>query len=106
MDSALAELKDLRAFDVDERLTLLGRHLAQMPVDARIGKMLLFGAMLGCLDPILTIAGAMSGRPLFYSPKDNRDAADKAKRALNSNKSDHLTMVAAYNGWVKARVLR
>ena len=45
----------------------------------------------------------MSGRPLFYSPKDNRDAADKAKRALNSNKSDHLTMVAAYNGWVKAR---
>ena len=103
VDSALAELKDLRAFDVDERLTPLGRHLAQMPVDARIGKMLLFGAMLGCLDPILTIAGAMSGRPLFYSPKDNRDAADKAKRALNSNKSDHLTMVAAYNGWVKAR---
>ena len=103
VDSALAELKDLRAFDIDERLTPLGRHLAQMPVDARIGKMLLFGALLGCLDPILTIAGAMSGRPLFYSPKDNRDAADKAKRALNSNKSDHLTMVAAYNGWSKAK---
>lgn len=101
--AALEELKALRAFDADEKLTPLGQHLAQMPVDARIGKMLLFGAVLGCLDPILTIAGAMSGRPLFYSPKDNRDAADRAKRSLSSTKSDHLTMVAAYNGWVKAR---
>jgi HrpA-like RNA helicase len=30
-----------------------------MPVDPRIGKMLVFGAMLGCLNAILTIAGAM-----------------------------------------------
>ena len=101
--AALDELRALRAFDADERLTPLGRHLAQMPVDARIGKMLLFGALLGCLDPILTIAGAMSGRPLFFSPKDNRDAADKAKRSLSASKSDHLTMVAAYKGWAKAK---
>ena len=103
VSAALDELRALRALDPDEALTPLGRHLAQMPVDARIGKMLLFGALLGCLDPILTIAGAMSGRPLFFSPKDNRDAADRAKRSLSANKSDHLTMVAAYNGWAKAR---
>jgi ATP-dependent RNA helicase DHX57 len=53
-----------------ETLTPLGKHLAHMPVDARVGKMLLFGALLGCLDPILTIAAAMSGRQLFVSPKD------------------------------------
>ena len=100
---ALDELRALRALDADEMLTPLGQHLAQMPVDARIGKMLLFGALLGCLDPILTIAGSMSGRPLFFSPKDNRDAADRAKRSLAASKSDHLTMVAAYNGWAKAR---
>jgi len=102
--AAVDELRDLRAFDEREELTPLGRHLSQMPVDARIGKMLLFGAILGCLDPILTIAGAMSGRPLFYSPKDNRDAADKAKRSLSAtSRSDHLTMVAAYRGWVQAK---
>lgn len=101
--AALDELRALRAFDADERLTPLGQHLAQMPVDARVGKMLLFGALLGCLDPILTIAGSMSGRPLFYSPKDNRDAAERAKQSLSSSKSDHLTMVNAYNGWFKAK---
>ena len=101
--AALDELRALRAFDADENLTPLGQHLAQMPVDARVGKMLLFGALLGCLDPILTIAGSMSGRPLFYSPKDNRDAAEKAKQSLSSSKSDHLTMVAAYKGWAKAK---
>jgi len=101
--AALEELRALRAFDADENLTPLGQHLAQMPVDARVGKMLLFGALLGCLDPILTIAGSMSGRPLFYSPKDNRDAAERAKQSLSSSKSDHLTMVAAYKGWAKAK---
>jgi len=102
--AAVDELRDLRAFDGREELTPLGRHLSQMPVDARIGKMLLFGAILGCLDPILTIAGAMSGRPLFYSPKDNRDAADRAKKSLSAtSRSDHLTMVAAYRGWVQAK---
>jgi HrpA-like RNA helicase len=42
--SALAELCALRALDpATENLTPLGKHLAHMPVDARIGKMLLFG---------------------------------------------------------------
>ena len=38
-------------------LTPLGWHLAALPLDARLGKLLIFGAMLQCLDPILTIAG-------------------------------------------------
>ena len=103
VDAALAELRDLRALDAEERLTPLGRHLARMPTDARVGKMLLHGALLGCLDPILTIAAAMSGRPLFFSPKDARDAADAAKRKLNAHGSDHLTAAAAYEGWIRAK---
>ena len=48
MELALAELCALRAIDpATELMTPLGRHLAHMPVDARIGKMLLFGALLG-----------------------------------------------------------
>ena len=104
VDAALAELRDLRALDAEERLTPLGRHLARMPTDARVGKMLLHGALLGCLDPILTIAAAMSGRPLFFSPKDARDAADAAKRKLNAHGSDHLTAAAAYEGWIRAKL--
>lgn len=34
------------------RLTPLGRLLATLPVDVRVGKMLVYAAMLGCLDPV------------------------------------------------------
>jgi hypothetical protein len=37
--------------------------------------MLLYGALLRCLDPVLTIAAAQAwGRPIFWSPPDRRDA--------------------------------
>ena len=34
-------------------ITALGWHLARLPVDVRIGKMLIFGTILRCIDPIL-----------------------------------------------------
>lgn len=85
-------------------LTPLGAHLAKMPTDAKIGKMLIFGAILGCLDPILTIAAAQGfGRPVFWSPPDQRAEADEAKQKLLANvarsKSDHLAIVEVYNAW-------
>ena len=36
-------------------LTPLGRHLATLPVDVRVGKMLIYAAMLGCLDPVRVV---------------------------------------------------
>ena len=50
------------AFDEDEELTTLGKHLANLPVDPGIGKMLIYAAMFGCLDPCLTVAAALSDR--------------------------------------------
>ena len=102
VQAALRELRALRALDAAEALTPLGRHIAHMPVDARLGKILLFGALLGCLDPILTIAASMAGRSVFLSPKDAKAEADAAKRRLASpGKSDHLTVAAAYAQWHK-----
>ena len=43
-----------------EVLTPLGLHLAKLPVDARIGKMLIFGTIFKCLDSILTISAWLS----------------------------------------------
>jgi len=45
-----------------ERLTLLGRHLAALPLPPRVGKLLLYGVLFRCLDPVLTIACAMAFR--------------------------------------------
>ena len=50
-------LREVGACDVDDEtpvLTPLGHHLAALPVNVRIGKMLLFAAMFGCLEPIVS----------------------------------------------------
>jgi len=39
-----------------------GRHLAALPLPPRVGKMLLYGALFGCLDPVLTVACCMAYR--------------------------------------------
>lgn len=36
------------------KLTPLGQHLAALPVNVKIGKMLIFGAIFGCLDPVVS----------------------------------------------------
>jgi hypothetical protein len=46
--------QDIGAFDDEERLTRLGRHLAALPLPPKVGKMLLFAIMFGVLDPLLT----------------------------------------------------
>ena len=105
VDKALLDLRQVQALDEAEALTPLGRHLVQMPVDARVGKMLIFGALLRCLNPVLTIAAAMSGRSPFLSPADKRAEANAARDRLaaHAHKSDHLAIVAAFNGWQAAR---
>lgn len=56
------------ALDHAENLTPLGFHLARLPVSPHIGKLILFGALLGCLDPVLTIAAALSFKDPFFIP--------------------------------------
>ncbi|KAL6077824.1 ATP-dependent RNA helicase [Balamuthia mandrillaris] len=101
--AAIKALQQANALSPNEELTALGHHLAFLPVDVHIGKLLLFGAIFRCLDPILTIAAFMSSRSPFYSPVDRREEANKAKQALATSNSDHLTMLNAYAGWLAAR---
>ena len=63
-----------------------------------------------CLDPMLTIVSALAyGRSMFVSPPDRRDEANAAKRQLSEQgaaaKSDHLTIVVAFNKWHQERLL-
>jgi ATP-dependent RNA helicase DHX57 len=130
VDKALSNLVELDALDRSngkEELTSLGYHLAALPTDVRIGKLMLFGAMLGCIDPVLTIAAALSYRSPFIAPFDKRKEADESKRkfsrevmeqqarqqgrgqdaeAVKGQQSDHLTLLAAYNQWNALRGMR
>ena len=70
---AVSELEHLEALRTDpatgeESLTALGSHLSTLPVDCRVGKLILFGAMLGVADEALTIAASLSSRNPFLAP--------------------------------------
>jgi HrpA-like RNA helicase len=80
-------------------LTALGFHLATLPVEPRVGKMMIYGALFGCTDPALTIAASMSARSPFMSPFDKRNEADEARQAFATEGSDHLTTLTAFNQW-------
>jgi ATP-dependent RNA helicase DHX29 len=118
---AVGTLQQIGALTVqEERLTPLGHHLAALPVDGRVGKLLILGASLGCLAPVLTIAACLSHKSPFLSTGNNSNSnnskvagdPEAAKKALASTgsgtiaagqQSDHLIMVAAVAGWLEAR---
>lgn len=59
-------------------ITPLGFHLAALPVNPRIGKLILYGLLFNCVDPMLTIAASLDKSP-FVSPFEKREQADEAK---------------------------
>ena len=67
LEAAKQRLQDLGALTSEEMLTPLGYHLACLPVDVRIGKLILFGAIFRCLDPALTIAASLAFKSPFVS---------------------------------------
>lgn len=75
--TARAWVQAMGALGAAEEVTPLGAHLTVMPVDPRVGKMLVVGALLRCAGPVLTIAAAMAhGRSIFFSPPDRRQEAN------------------------------
>ena len=88
---------------VSSELTALGFHLATLPVDPRVGKMMIYGSLFGCVDPALTVAASMSARSPFVSPFDQREAADEARKKFAVEGSDHLTILNAFTKWKEMR---
>ncbi|KAJ3186080.1 ATPdependent RNA helicase [Gaertneriomyces sp. JEL0708] len=103
VDKALDTLRALGALTKGEVLTPLGWHLGRLPVDVRIGKLLIYGTIFQCLDPVLTVAAAMSLKSPFYAPFDKRDQADRKRREFKICESDHLTTLNAYDSWITVR---
>ena len=60
--NSVSLLKSIDALDDEEELTVLGKLLVDLPIDPRLGKMVIFGIILKCLDPVLTIATSLAYR--------------------------------------------
>ncbi|KAJ4960848.1 hypothetical protein NE237_020758 [Protea cynaroides] len=103
VQNAIEYLKIIGALDENENLTILGRHLSMHPVEPKLGKMLIYGAIFNCLDPILTVVAGLSMRDPFLTPFDKKELAEAARAQFSSRDySDHLSLVRAYEGWREA----
>lgn len=96
IDGALVRLQDVGALDSKYALTALGRHLAALPVDVRIGKLMLFGAIFCCVDSSLTMAACLSHKSPFVAPFGKKAEADAKRREFACSNSDQLTTLRAY----------
>ncbi|XP_073413655.1 putative ATP-dependent RNA helicase DHX57 isoform X2 [Dendrobates tinctorius] len=99
LQASKLRLQDLGALSQQEKLTPLGYHLASLPVDVRIGKLMLFGAIFRCLDPVLTIAASLASKSPFVCPWDKKEDANKKKQDFAVGNSDHLALLQAYKAW-------
>ncbi|XP_075976970.1 putative ATP-dependent RNA helicase DHX57 [Anticarsia gemmatalis] len=102
IDGALSRLQDVGALDKGFCLTALGKHLAALPVDVRIGKLMLFGAIFCCVDSALTMAAFLSHKSPFVAPFGKKGEADAKRREFACSNSDQLTTLRAYRKWQQA----
>ncbi|MCP3903240.1 MAG: ATP-dependent RNA helicase HrpA [Planctomycetes bacterium] len=96
-------LRELGAIDADRKLTPIGRALARLPIDPRVGRMILAAMDEGCLDEVLTIAAALSIQDPRERPMDRRDAADEAHRVFADESSDFLAYLRLWDAWHEQR---
>ncbi|CAN1796383.1 DExH-box ATP-dependent RNA helicase DExH5, mitochondrial [Linum perenne] len=102
VEKAIEYLKVIGALDKNEDLTVLGQYLTMLPVEPKLGKMLLLGAIFNCLDPIVTVVAGLSVRDPFLTPLDKKDLAEAAKAQFSRDYSDHMALVRAFDGWKDA----
>lgn len=86
-------LFELGAVDGQRRITDLGRRLARLPVDPRLGRMLLAAAEFGSLREVLIIAAALAIQDPRERPMDRQQAADEKHRRFRDARSDFQALL-------------
>ena len=97
-------LREMRCFDTNDELTPLGRILARLPVEPRLGKMMILGTLFGLGDAVATIAAQASTGTEFFMTDMNRGRLNFQQRNFSGNRySDHIAQLNAFQAWEDAR---
>jgi ATP-dependent RNA helicase HrpA len=92
-------LHELGAMDEKRQLQPMGRELAKLPIDPRIGRMVLASRKENCLDEALIIAAALSVQDPRDRPMEKADQADQAHAAVKDPSSDFLTYLRLWQAY-------
>jgi ATP-dependent helicase HrpA len=86
-------LQELGAVDDANELTPLGRKLAKLPLDPRVGRMILAALDNACLTEMLIIASALSVQDPRDRPMEYQQQADEKHKKFADEKSEFLSYV-------------
>lgn len=90
-------LEELGAVTADGSLTDVGRRLARLPVDPRLGRMVLAAADGNCMAEVLVIASALAIQDPRERPADKRQQSDQSHARFKHERSDFMAWL---NLWV------
>jgi ATP-dependent helicase HrpA len=86
-------LQEVGAVDDTNELTPLGHKLAKLPLDPRVGRMILAALENACLTEMLIVASALSVQDPRDRPMEHQQAADEAHKKFADEKSEFLTYI-------------
>jgi ATP-dependent helicase HrpA len=87
----VALLQELGAFDANGAITDLGRRLARLPLDPRVGRMILQADAEGCVREVLVLAAALSIPDPRERPTDREEAARQKHARFADERSDFIS---------------
>src|SRR5262245_61627021 len=96
-------LRELGALSEEGELTDTGRQLAKLPLDPRLGRILLAGAQEHALEEIAIIASALSVPDPRDRPADKQTQADQKHAPLRDEQSDFLSLLKLWKAWNEQR---
>ncbi|MEF8703907.1 MAG: ATP-dependent RNA helicase HrpA [Candidatus Accumulibacter sp. UW26] len=96
-------LLELGAVTAEHALTATGQELAKMPLDPRLGRMIVAARDEGCLREVLVIAAALSVQDPRERPQERQGTADAAHRKFADEKSEFLSWLKLWD-WYQAAV--
>lgn len=95
--ASMHQLVSLGAVTKQETLTPLGLYLSRLPCDPRMGKLIIMGAVLRCLDSALTIAASTDASPFLANRELAAEIKNKRHLLSRQTQSDPITSLNAYN---------
>ncbi|MFT7462122.1 MAG: ATP-dependent helicase HrpA, partial [Pseudohongiellaceae bacterium] len=96
-------LSELGALDNTGSLTDIGKQLSRLPVDPRIGRMILAAGELGCLEPVLTLAAVLEVGDPRLRPAGQSAAADEAHARFADVDSDFTILLNIWEHYSQLR---
>ena len=90
-------LQELGAVDSRRQITEIGLQLAKLPLDPRVGRMILAAKRESCLTEILIIASVLSIQDPRERPMDKREAADNAHAKFAGEGSDFMSYLKLWD---------